>query len=77
MRVMDTVLQFDRSRRTPSSSSKGYIVCECGSAYFKLVITSPEGDEQPGLVTLAPDGRVAGRMGTPVCNQCGRTANHP
>ena len=69
---MDTVLKFDPSRRSASSVGTGYLVCdECRGAYFELVEITADG-EKPGVVTLNPDGTVAGRTGTPRCANCGR-----
>lgn len=69
---MSTVLKFDPSRRTTNADGTGYLVCECGNAYFELVRVDADGNERPGAVTLNPNGTAAGYAGTPRCTSCGR-----
>lgn len=70
---MGLVLQIDRaSRRSASAEDAGYVVCDCGSAWFELCSIDSAGEKVYGAVSLNETGSVTGYTGTPHCIECGR-----
>ena len=68
--VTDNVVNLaDRRRsRDEAVEGTGLIYCPCGDAWWVL---------KRGAVNFAPDLRITGWTGDPVCNSCGNPMRSP
>jgi hypothetical protein len=67
-----SVIQLSSRRPAPTGENLGYLVCECGSAWFELCTIDSDGTKHHGAVSLNDAGSVTGYSGTPHCLECGR-----